>query len=361
MAQNRHTIVIPLKPQNYPILARISSDPTLRVKVFCAGEVNGKQDIAFPHQSEIKVNQGDVKANLRGLKNKPGSTLPVDITNDLRLKLAGYQNNVEMTYALTTKKFYLVIYVVKTVSVSELVKKLASGKRITKDSVVNEMITKARGADIVATASVLSLKCPISTLRIELPCRSVSCRHNQCFDATSYLQLQEQAPTWTCPICTNPAPFENLAVDEYVKDILQNTSRSVDQVTVEPEGKWTLYSKPDPTSTRNGVASDSEDDDIIVITQTNNKIHMSTPTKPPPPANGTLTPATREPSTSSAYSSRPNGSSISSKRPLPEVIDLTSSGDEDDAPPVERQPKRQMTGSYAPLLPPPPYTTNGYR
>ena len=74
--------------------------------------------------------------------------------------------------------------------------------------------TKARDADIVATASVLSLKCPLSTLRIDLPCRSTSCRHNQCFDATSYLQLQEQGPTWLCPICNNPAPFANLAVDE---------------------------------------------------------------------------------------------------------------------------------------------------
>ena len=73
---------------------------------------------------------------------------------------------------------------------------------------------KARDADIVATASVLSLKCPLSTLRIDLPCRSISCRHNQCFDATSYLQLQEQGPTWLCPICNRSAPFDSLAIDE---------------------------------------------------------------------------------------------------------------------------------------------------
>jgi hypothetical protein len=55
------------------------------------------------------------------------------------------------------------------------------------------VVNKARDADIVATATVLSLKCPLSTLRIELPCRSIACKHNQCFDATSYLQLQEKA------------------------------------------------------------------------------------------------------------------------------------------------------------------------
>jgi E3 SUMO-protein ligase PIAS1 len=71
--------------------------------VFCATEGHGRQDIAFPHQSEIKVNGGEVKANLRGLKNKPGSTRPVDITKDLRLKVPTYVNTIEMTYALTTK------------------------------------------------------------------------------------------------------------------------------------------------------------------------------------------------------------------------------------------------------------------
>jgi len=71
--------------------------------VFCAAEGHGRQDIAFPHQSEIKVNGGEVKANLRGLKNKPGSTRPVDITKELRLNLPAYSNTVEMTYALTSK------------------------------------------------------------------------------------------------------------------------------------------------------------------------------------------------------------------------------------------------------------------
>lgn len=103
MNQHRHTVNIPVKAQNHPILSKAQNDPTLRVMIFCASEGNGKQDIAFPHQSEVKVNGGDVKANLRGLKNKPGSTRPVDITKELRLKVLGYQNTVEMTYALTTK------------------------------------------------------------------------------------------------------------------------------------------------------------------------------------------------------------------------------------------------------------------
>jgi E3 SUMO-protein ligase PIAS1 len=103
MTAHRHTVLISLRVSDYPILSRVLLDPSLRVMVFCAAEGHGKQDIAFPHQSEIKVNGGEIKANLRGLKNKPGSTRPVDITKELRLKVPTYTNNVEMTYALTNK------------------------------------------------------------------------------------------------------------------------------------------------------------------------------------------------------------------------------------------------------------------
>ena len=73
---------------------------------------------------------------------------------------------------------------------------------------------------MVATSQVLSLKCPLSYMRLEVPCRSVRCTHLQCFDATSYLQLQEQGPQWLCPICNKPAPFEQLAVDGCVPLII---------------------------------------------------------------------------------------------------------------------------------------------
>jgi E3 SUMO-protein ligase PIAS1 len=73
---------------------------------------------------------------------------------------------------------------------------------------------KAYDPDIEATSLNLSLKCPLSYMRLSNPCRAVSCSHIQCFDATSYLQLQEQGPQWLCPICNKPAPFDQLAIDE---------------------------------------------------------------------------------------------------------------------------------------------------
>lgn len=61
-----------------------------------------RADVAFPHQLEVRVNGDEVKSNFKGLKNKPGSTRPADIT-DLIRKIPNYQNNLQVTYALTQK------------------------------------------------------------------------------------------------------------------------------------------------------------------------------------------------------------------------------------------------------------------
>lgn len=88
---------------DHPSLVNLTDDKSYRVMMFCAADRDNVQDIAFPHQSEFKVNGGEIKANLRGLKGKPGTTRPVDITGALRLKPATYNNSIEFTYALTNK------------------------------------------------------------------------------------------------------------------------------------------------------------------------------------------------------------------------------------------------------------------
>lgn len=83
----------------------LNKDADYRVMVFCAADVAASTptEISFPHQVELKCNTNEVKANLRGLKNKPGSTRPTDITSFIKKKIPGYQNVLEMVYALTSK------------------------------------------------------------------------------------------------------------------------------------------------------------------------------------------------------------------------------------------------------------------
>lgn len=96
----RMTVVLP--PD---VAEQIQKDSKYKVMVFCTSDAPGYKpsDIAFPHQVELKCNNEDVKANLRGLKNKPGSTRPADITPLLRKKVPNFRNEVELVYALTNK------------------------------------------------------------------------------------------------------------------------------------------------------------------------------------------------------------------------------------------------------------------
>ena len=87
-------------------LDQISRDPNIRIMVFCAAESFGNfmdpVDISFPQHGELKCNEAEVKHNLKGMKNKPGTTRPADITSHLR-RSPTYPNSVELVYALTTK------------------------------------------------------------------------------------------------------------------------------------------------------------------------------------------------------------------------------------------------------------------
>lgn len=265
-------------------------------------------DIAFPHQIDVKVNDSDVKANFKGLKNKPGSTKPADITSLVK-KFGEQQNTLAVTYALTTKRFSFAVYLVRYVSADTLIDRIKRGNVIPKQKVLDDMSKANADPDIAATSVRMSLKDPISTMRITLPVRSSHCTHNQCFDGAMFLQLQEQAPQWSCPVCTKSVPFESLCIDKYFEDILGKTSRNIEKVDIEPSGEWRVIQEEE--SQPNGRASYDDDfDDLVEVTAPKPSVAPS-----PTPA-ASATPA-------------PHGT----KRPQGAVIDLTLSDDEDEQPP----------------------------
>ncbi|KAK5206074.1 E3 SUMO-protein ligase pli1 [Exophiala xenobiotica] len=327
---------------------QLESDSTYRIMVFCAGEgfpsfASRESEIAFPHNVELKCNSDEVKVNLRGLKNRPGSTKPADITDLLRKKPPNYPNIVEMIYALTSKakpttqKFYLVVNIVQKKSIDSLVSEIRRGRTISKDQVLREMRMKADDPDIVATSSVLSLKDPVAYTRIVTPCRSIGCNHNQCFDAGCFLQLQEQAPTWTCPICNKAAPWENLVLDQYVNDILNSTPTDTEAVTVQPDGQWAIQKETESSNQRkhNPTPSDDDydDDDDGDLVEIGDKPNIRLKVE-------TLTPRSvrTPPFSSREESSAPSASRSSNKRPREDVIDLTLSDDEAPAPKAPKLP-----------------------
>lgn len=212
------------------------------------------------------------------------------------------------------------------------------------------MANKANDPDIVATQTIMSLKDPISTMRITLPCRSVICAHPQCFDASYFLQLQEQAPTWDCPVCQKKISFDVLAIDQYVQDILDKTSRSIEQVTVEPSGDWHEVRTGDAQDGRlqaRAAYDNDSDDDIVEIPDTRvGKVKAEA--KSATPALLQHTPPLSSRSTPAAPVARPSNGTNGGKRSQV-VVDLTLSDDEDEPPrPAKRQNTSQSTSYNTP-------------
>ncbi|KAK6329542.1 hypothetical protein J4Q44_G00015200 [Coregonus suidteri] len=100
--------------------------------------------------------------------------------------------------------------------------------------------TTLNGEDAVEqTAIRVSLKCPITFRRIQLPARGHDCKHVQCFDLESYLQLNCERGTWRCPVCNKTALLEGLEVDQYMWGILNAIQNSeFEEVTIDPSCSW---------------------------------------------------------------------------------------------------------------------------
>ncbi|KAL2099794.1 hypothetical protein ACEWY4_004188 [Coilia grayii] len=104
------------------------------------------------------------------------------------------------------------------------------------------------------TGIKVSLKCPITFRRIQLPARGHDCRHIQCFDLESYLQLNCERGTWRCPVCNKTALLEGLEVDQYMLGILIYIQNSdYEEITIDPVCSWKpvpvkpdLHIKEDP-------------------------------------------------------------------------------------------------------------------
>lgn len=105
---------------------------------------------------------------------------------------------------------------------------------------------KIQSKSEVQTATLqLSLRCPISFARMEVPIRLVGCKHLQCMDESSWRAYESSlsfGKKLCCPICNRLLDNAVEAfIDGYTLDILRNTDPKVYEVTLDMEAnlKWT--------------------------------------------------------------------------------------------------------------------------
>ncbi|CAM0141614.1 E3 SUMO-protein ligase pli1 [Umbelopsis sp. WA50703] len=280
----------------------------------------------YPPICELKVNGRVVSGSLRGLKNKPGTVNPPNITSLVYLN--GNRNQVELVYANTQKRYAAAVVLVKSRSVESIVEEIKSTRFVTKQETLNRIRARNADSDIVVGSSTISIKCPLGFIRINLPCRSRLCNHIQCFDVYTFFHMNEQTPTWTCPVCTNVInSWEDLVIDGYFSDILQNTPQDQEAVVVEEDGVWrlpkdpssrSLSSSPQPSSHKRSASALRDNTPATSLTEEVTVIDDEDDIQ--------NTPAASIKSTDTPVSQR----SSSKKQRTMEVIDLTLSSDEEE-------------------------------
>ena len=151
-----------------------------------------------------------------------------------------------------------------------------SGTTTSNQNVATSTAAEDSDDDIFVTSSTtVSLRDPLSFLTIRVPVRGRSCKHVQCFDLLTYLNVNFQSPTWICPHCQKggvgiskdvvrwvhektgqselglsyeegqvggvEAGTNELVICEYVWEMVVAAEKSdSDTVEIQPDGQWTV-------------------------------------------------------------------------------------------------------------------------
>lgn len=99
--------------------------------------------IEFPAHAEIRCNGSIVSANLRGIKNKPGTVNPPDVTPHSILT-QGVTNKIDVTFAESKASFTLTVYLVEKLTVEQLVDKIKKKGATAKETTLNKSMKPTR-------------------------------------------------------------------------------------------------------------------------------------------------------------------------------------------------------------------------
>ncbi|CDO94482.1 unnamed protein product [Kluyveromyces dobzhanskii CBS 2104] len=221
----------------------LKSSSKIKLYLFCGinNSFGASNDVPvqFPLRNEIKFNGIQIKDNVHGLKNKIGTAKPADLTP--YIQWPPKSNLLQVVYAFTKDDHIVYVYLVELIETEELLEKTLSRPKIVKPATlqyIKETLSEEEDDDLITTSTVMSLQCPISYSRMKYPVKSIHCRHLQCFDAQWFIESQRQIPTWQCPVCQKPINVEDLAICDFVQEIIKSTHEEVEQVEISKDGSW---------------------------------------------------------------------------------------------------------------------------
>jgi len=213
----------------------------------------------FPPSVVVHVNGKQVPLPNPIPTNKPGvepkrPPKPVNITPHCKLSPI-LPNAINIKWASEYNKTWVVgIWLVMKLTSDDLLDRLK--KKGTRDPAYTKALIIEKlndnDADVATTSLKVTVSCPLGKMRMRVPCRPQTCSHLQCFDAATFLQMNERKPTWNCPVCDSKANYSDLLIDGYFQETLESKDLPEDEndIILEADGSW----KPVPKEEEAGGA-----------------------------------------------------------------------------------------------------------
>ncbi|XP_045452487.1 E3 SUMO-protein ligase PIAS3 [Melitaea cinxia] len=221
---------------------------------FCLLETSCEQEDHFPPSVNVKVNNKMCPLPNPIPTNKPTPEpkrppRPVNISSLVKLSPT-VPNTIHVTWATDfTRGFALGVFMVRKLTSAELLQRLKNKGTKNADytrSLIKEKLSEDYDNEIATTSLRVSLMCPLGKMRMSCPCRPANCPHLQCFDASLFLQMNERKPTWLCPVCDRPAPYDSLVVDGYFQEVLTSPrlASECNEIQLHADGSWSAHAPP---------------------------------------------------------------------------------------------------------------------
>ncbi|CAL9121326.1 unnamed protein product [Musa textilis] len=214
--------------------------------------------IISPQHVSFLVNGKGVERRTN-VSMETGPQFPSDIT-----KMLKYGTNIIQAIGYFSGNYMIAIAFMSKVTipyatrlddyVHPVIEKLGSGKQEPYAPLVKEMflLKLDLNSDIIEAASRITLTCPISFKRIKTPVKGHLCKHHQCFDYDSFMEINSRKPFWRCPSCSAPTSCIDLRIDQkmtkatscmmyFLLQILQEVGENVADIVIFADGSWNSF------------------------------------------------------------------------------------------------------------------------
>ncbi|XP_015363942.1 PREDICTED: E3 SUMO-protein ligase PIAS2-like [Diuraphis noxia] len=169
---------------------------------------------------------------------------PIDCTQIMKLAPI-VPNMIYINWTPDGKNYVVCMNLVKKLTPEILVQKLQDKGGRSSEETKNYIIKKLTDIDpdFATTSYRFSLVCPLGKARMKLPAKSIHCDHFQCFDASTFILMNEKKPTWMCPTCNAPCLYDDIQIDNYFLEvvsspILQDCNTEIEILA---DGTWKIF------------------------------------------------------------------------------------------------------------------------